>query len=129
MRTRSGQSYEPLSCYKCKKYYAYTKFNNLCSKCCLEKYPNKVRASPQAAWYEPTLSANKLIPTVPRPITMSALEVEKVYNFSGLLRLGFRKFSVKLSFSSLRLATCSKVPWISDVILSFSSSIFAFCNL
>lgn len=42
MRTRSGQSYEPLSCYKCKKYYAYTKFNNLCSKCCLEKYPNKV---------------------------------------------------------------------------------------
>ena len=42
MRTRSGQSYEPLSCYKCKKYYAYTKFNNLCSKCCLEKFPNKV---------------------------------------------------------------------------------------
>ena len=44
MKTRSGQVYYSDKCYICKEYYAYNKFNNLCSECCCKKYPNKMKS-------------------------------------------------------------------------------------
>jgi hypothetical protein len=43
MKTRSGKTYDLNKCYLCKDFYANINFNNLCSKCCCKKYPNKMK--------------------------------------------------------------------------------------